>query len=417
MAPWWMFWRNDKPPPLQLPINDIPEIPEIHENVADISSRESSDIENNRSIVEIPDDARGSDTVANFSPPPMQRVTANYTQHVRDANIERELEKEREIAKERAREREITRARLRQYLSKTQSIRQKQTSNHKTNEDKIVSYKNISSMIDNMFYSEDCENSMALDIISIYLKGQKILYIEAKTYCEQFLNALMLPAIFLSAASTLLSVQLRSFKYGGTVVASISACNSFILTLISYLKLDAKAEAHKTSSYKYDKLQSLCEFNSGKILFFDNEADSDYVSKIINEIETQVKEIKETNQFILPESIRYRFPILYSTNVFATVKKLQNEEMILTNKYRSTIQKKQAFLEQNCIEPSGRQEDNILINAELARLEDSMNSAFEDLIQYRDKYLEVDYTFNREIASQIALSKKTRFNIFGWLKT
>jgi hypothetical protein len=39
------------------------------------------------------------------------------------------------------------------------------------------------------------------------------------------------------------------------------------------MKLDAKAEAHKTSSYKYDKLQSECEFFSGKLLFFASKDD------------------------------------------------------------------------------------------------------------------------------------------------
>ena len=47
--------------------------------------------------------------------------------------------------------------------------------------------------------------STSLDILAVYIKGQKILYTEAKVYCEQQLNMLMLPAIFISSLCTLLS--------------------------------------------------------------------------------------------------------------------------------------------------------------------------------------------------------------------
>lgn len=77
----------------------------------------------------------------------------------------------------------------------------------------------------------------------------------------------MLPSIFISIACTVLGSALDPFSWGKTFVASLNACNAFLLAVISYLKLDAKAESHRISAYKYDKLQSLCEFSSGKLLF------------------------------------------------------------------------------------------------------------------------------------------------------
>ena len=55
------------------------------------------------------------------------------------------------------------------------------------------------------FNNKDFMNSIALDILCIYIKGQKTLYTEAKTYCEQQLNFLMLPAIFISSITSVLS--------------------------------------------------------------------------------------------------------------------------------------------------------------------------------------------------------------------
>jgi len=295
--------------------------------------------------------------------------------------------------------------------------------NQQTDAEK-ASYKRISNMLNDMYNNDECENSTALDIVSVYLKGQKILYIEAKTLCEKRLNALMLPAIFISAISTLLSVQLKTYQYGGMIVALLSACNSFILSLISYLKLDAKAEAHRTASYKFDKLQSLCEFNSGKILFFEN--DADLVEEVLTEIETNVKEIKETNQFILPERIRYNFPILYSTNVFSLVKKLQHQEMILSNKLKTIVDKLMIKYKQlehintlwstNAIQKDEYDEQSLRYTIEVQKLEKQQNFAIEAIIEFRDEYLEIDKQFNDEIDMQIYLSR-SNFDVCWWLKT
>jgi hypothetical protein len=268
-----------------------------------------------------------------------------------------------------------------------------------------VTFKTISDILDNTYNYEETISSTALDILAVYLKGQKILYIEAKTFCEQRLNCLMLPAIFVSAVCAVLSLELKTYEYGAIIIAALNGLNSFILSLISYLKLDAKAEAHKASSYKFDKLQSLCEFNSGKILFFNN--DPKAILKILNEIETIVKEIKETNQFILPETIRYRYQKLYSTNIFSLVKKIQNEEIVLVNDLKTTINK---IIDLT----NGEITDDV--KEQLIELNREQDEQLENIIKFRNKYLEIDKTFNDEIDENISNSKYN-FNLCGCVNT
>ena len=69
-----------------------------------------------------------------------------------------------------------------------------------------------SDMIFNQYVqmNSDEKLSNSLDILAIFLKSEKILYTEAKTYCEQQLNFLMLPAIFISALTTVLSMACYS---------------------------------------------------------------------------------------------------------------------------------------------------------------------------------------------------------------
>jgi hypothetical protein len=273
----------------------------------------------------------------------------------------------------------------------------------------FYSYKEIDESITNNYVFPTSNGSLICDLIAMYLKGQKILYTESKTVCEQRLNYLMLPAILVTSLCTIISLVMKDDPYGATITSSLNGANAFLLALISYLKLDAKAEAHRTAAYKFDKLQSYVEFTSGRMLF-DTKAVKELVP-IIQKIENDVREIKETNQFVLPEKIRFTYPKLYSTNVFSEVKKIQNKEMLVINAIKDVMNAD--------LELKNSAKGRIFTDAERVKHDThelDKQANIKKYIQLQDDYLKIDKAFEDELEAY-RTSIARRCEICGWLKT
>ena len=251
----------------------------------------------------------------------------------------------------------------------------------------ILTYKEVDELLNTAYSSSNSNNSMICSIIGIYLKGQKLLYAEAKTHCEQKLHYLMLPSIFFTVLGSVLNLTLKDEAYGTTLVSGLNAFIAFLLALVNYLKLDARAEAHRTTAYKFDKLEYSLVFSSGKNIFLSSSREE--MEALIKNTEKEIREIKETNPFILPEHIRYSYPVLCGTNVFTTVKEVQTREMIMVDQFKDLMN---MLTEAEEVQPQTTAQ-TVRINT----LKEQQRALVKKIIEIRNEYLNIDTKFQIEI--------------------
>ena len=287
------------------------------------------------------------------------------------------------------------------------------SSNKTKNTYKKFTYKEVEDKIYQNYFDNRTRWSSSLDIIGTYLRGQKLIYMESKSYCENKLNKLMMPSIFLSTAATVLSAIVKEWYWGAYLIASVNGIIAFLLALVNYLKLDAASEAHKITAHQYDKLQTKIEFLSGQTLLFDN-TERKTIEDELENVKKKIEEIKETNQFIVPKKIRTLYPIMFNTNVFLIIKKIDDITRKKINKIKDLKNEKNYLIEVLKSKESKEKDKKVLkqIETRISECETEKRRHEENIVVLKSAFSVIDEMFMKEMENA---EKYKNMTIRRWL--
>jgi len=138
------------------------------------------------------------------------------------------------------------------------------------------------------------------------------------------------------------------------------------------------------------------------------------MNKILEEIadvQKKIKEIKETNQFEVPRTIRNRYPTAYSINVFSLIKMIEDYKLILTIKlwlYRNNLRQLRQCMS-TCSDILEKTHDlsigsKNMIEEEMnkfrrskMKFSEKKNTIYESIVALSVAYLEIDAILEDEL--------------------
>jgi hypothetical protein len=186
------------------------------------------------------------------------------------------------------------------------------------------------------------------------------------------------------------------------------------------LKLETAVQVFFTTANQFDKLETILELTNGKLLVIDNEKEKkDLVLKRINEIEEKIFELKDTNEFFVPEEVKSLFPIICHINIFSFIKKMQTHKIELIKNLQAIKNeinyimhkwKKKTKIDYNT---KNNNFDNLEYEKEKNRLEylhKLKERIKSDIYEYRNSYSLMDSIFTKEIKQ--AENRMNKLGIF-----
>jgi hypothetical protein len=177
--------------------------------------------------------------------------------------------------------------------------------------------------------------------------------------------------------------------------------------------LDATSEAHKISAHQYDKLQSSVEFTSGKILLFTYDPNNPVIDAVINEmskkltdIESKIADIKGTNQFIIPKPVRTRYPVIYNTNVFLIIKKIEDIRKRKINSLKE-VKNQKNYLTAVLRSKKNKDKKTTNLEVEIVRLQKEKDRHINSLLMLKSAFSIIDDMFIKEMENAEKYKKMT----------
>jgi hypothetical protein len=185
------------------------------------------------------------------------------------------------------------------------------------------------------YYDNENKYSSKLDILIIFLKGQKNIFLQSKSVTQTKLNILMFPILIISSFIALSAPFLQTNNWSGGFISGLNIIISSFMSIMNYMKYETKIEMFSQLANNYDKMEISLEMSNSKLLFIDNENEkNELILSKLNDVENKINELKEIYNILIPDEVRHMFPIICNLNILSLIKKMEKYRNNLIHKFK-----------------------------------------------------------------------------------
>ena len=185
------------------------------------------------------------------------------------------------------------------------------------------------------YYDNENKYSSKLGILITFLKGQKHIFLQSKSFTQMKLNILMFPILIISSFIAASAPFLQNNSWNGGFISGLNIIISSFISIMNYMKYETKIEMFSQLATNYDKMEISLEMSNSKLLFIDNENEkNELVLTKLNEVENKINELKEIYNILIPDEVRHMFPIICNLNILSLIKKMEKYRKNLIHKFK-----------------------------------------------------------------------------------
>ena len=126
----------------------------------------------------------------------------------------------------------------------------------------------------------------------------------------------MIPSLLLTCFITIVSPVIECHELYSGFITALNAIVALLLSLINYYKLEASTEMFFQMANHYERLETILDLASSKLVFIENKREKNVVVQTIRDVEDKIIEIKDSYSFLIPNEVKKLFPLVCHLKIF-----------------------------------------------------------------------------------------------------